>query len=75
MERITLHIRKMARENDDKQKEAKPPGEETDTITRLVVRMQCNFCGVEKWRMISYRKKSRRGFCQSWCKEFAPFKL
>lgn len=42
------HTRKMARENDDKQKEDKPPGEEIDTITRLVVRMQCNFCGVEK---------------------------
>jgi hypothetical protein len=38
----------MARENDDKQKEDKPPGEEIDTVTRLVVRMQCNFCGVEK---------------------------
>jgi len=38
----------MARENDDKQMENKPPGEEVDTITRLVVRVQCNFCGVQK---------------------------
>lgn len=42
------YSRKMTRENDDKQKEDKPPGEEVDTITRLVVRMQCNFCGVQK---------------------------
>jgi hypothetical protein len=38
----------MARENDDKQKEDKPSGEEIETVTRLVVRLQCNFCGVEK---------------------------
>jgi len=54
--------RKMARENDDKQKEDKPPSEEVDTITRLVVRMQCSFCGVQKWRMIRYREKCRRVF-------------
>jgi len=40
--------RKMARENDDKQKEDKPSGEEIDTVTRLVVRLQFSFCGVEK---------------------------
>jgi hypothetical protein len=33
------YSRKMTRENDDKQTEDKPPGEEIDTITRLVVRM------------------------------------
>jgi hypothetical protein len=48
MERVNLLIKKMASENDDKQREDQAPGEEIDTTTLLMVRMQCNFCCVEK---------------------------